>query len=44
MYLNVLVFDEFSAASNGGSFGLFRPNLPQLGLFRHILHVKVVLE
>ena len=35
MYLNVCSCGEFWAARNGKkwSFGLFRPNLPQLGLF-----------
>ena len=35
MYFNVCVCDKFWAARNGEkwSFGLFRPNLPQLGLF-----------
>ena len=35
MYLNVCVCDEFLAARNGPklNFGLFRPNLRELGLF-----------
>ena len=35
MYLNVCVCDEFcrQKRQKSGSFGLFRPNLPQLGLF-----------
>ena len=56
MYLNVCVSNEFLAARNGKklSFGLFRPNLPQLGLFhpyflckcsfREISMIKVILD
>ena len=42
--LNVCVCNEFWTARNGKkwSFGLFRPNLPQLGYFIHILYLKLV--
>ena len=42
MYLNVCVCDDFSAPRNGKklNFGLFRPNLCELGLFHPVIVCK----